>query len=45
MTTGVERLDSMLDGGYLRGSTVLIIGAPGIAKTSLAGGKTGRPGE
>ena len=36
LTTGVERLDAMLDGGYYRGSSVLISGAPGTAKTTLA---------
>lgn len=37
MTSGIERLDSMLNGGYLRGSSVLITGAPGTAKSTLAG--------
>ncbi len=36
VSTGVERLDTMLDGGYFRGSTVLITGAPGTAKSTLA---------
>jgi circadian clock protein KaiC len=36
LTTGVDRLDAMLDGGYYRGSSVLISGAPGTAKTTLA---------
>lgn len=36
ISTGIERLDSMLSGGYYRGSSVLITGAPGTAKTSLA---------
>ena len=36
ISTGVERLDAMLSGGYYRGSSVLITGAPGTAKTSLA---------
>jgi circadian clock protein KaiC len=36
VSTGVERLDSMLSGGYYRGSSVLITGAPGTAKTSLS---------
>lgn len=35
--TGVERLDAMLCGGYFRGSSVLITGSPGTAKTTLAG--------
>lgn len=37
VSTGVPRLDTMLDGGYFRGSGVLISGAPGVAKTTLAG--------
>jgi circadian clock protein KaiC len=36
ITSGVERLDAMLGGGYYRGSSVLISGVPGTAKTSLA---------
>jgi circadian clock protein KaiC len=35
VSTGVERLDTMLAGGYYRGSSVLITGVPGTAKTSL----------
>jgi circadian clock protein KaiC len=35
--TGVDRLNTMLDGGYYRGSGVLISGAPGTAKTTLSG--------
>lgn len=37
VTTGVERLDTMLSGGFLRGSSVLITGSPGTAKSTLAG--------
>jgi circadian clock protein KaiC len=37
VSSGVPRLDTMLDGGYYRGSGVLISGAPGVAKTTLAG--------
>ena len=37
VSSGVDRLDTMLDGGYYRGSGVLISGAPGTAKTTLAG--------
>lgn len=37
VSTGVPRLDTMLDGGYYRGSGVLISGAPGTAKTTLSG--------
>lgn len=36
VSSGAERLDSMLCGGYYRGSSVLITGAPGTAKTSLS---------
>jgi circadian clock protein KaiC len=36
VSTGVARLDVMLRGGYHRGSSVLLTGAPGTAKTSLA---------
>jgi circadian clock protein KaiC len=36
VSSGVERLDAMLCGGYHRGSAILISGAPGSAKTSLA---------
>jgi circadian clock protein KaiC len=36
VSTGVDRLDAMLGGGYYRGSSVLLTGAPGTAKTSLA---------
>jgi circadian clock protein KaiC len=37
ISTGVPRLDTMLDGGYYEGSVILITGAPGVAKTTLAG--------
>ncbi|HEY4133178.1 MAG TPA: circadian clock protein KaiC [Gemmatimonadaceae bacterium] len=37
ISTGIARLDTMLDGGYYRGSGVLISGSPGTAKTTLAG--------
>lgn len=36
VSTGVERLDTMLLGGYFRGSSTLITGAPGTAKSTLA---------
>lgn len=36
ISTGVQRLDAMLAGGYYRGSSVLLTGVPGTAKTSLA---------
>jgi circadian clock protein KaiC len=36
VSSGVERLDTMLQGGHFRGSSVLISGAPGTAKTSFA---------
>lgn len=37
VTSGVARLDTMLSGGYYRGSSVLITGFPGTAKTTLSG--------
>jgi circadian clock protein KaiC len=37
VSSGLPRLDSMLHGGYHRGSNVLISGAPGTAKSTLAG--------
>jgi circadian clock protein KaiC len=37
ISSGLARLDSMLHGGYHRGSNVLISGAPGTAKSTLAG--------
>lgn len=36
ISTGVERLDRLLGGGYFRGSATLITGEPGTSKTSLA---------
>jgi circadian clock protein KaiC len=37
VSTGVPRLDAMLGGGYFRGSGILISGAPGTSKSTLAG--------
>lgn len=37
ISTGIPRLDQMLMGGFFRGSSILITGAPGTAKTTLAG--------
>jgi circadian clock protein KaiC len=37
VSSGLPRLDKMLRGGYHRGSNVLISGAPGTAKSTLAG--------
>jgi circadian clock protein KaiC len=37
ISTGVDRLDAMLRGGYHRGSSILITGAPGTAKSTLSG--------
>lgn len=34
--SGLERLDTLLGGGVLRGTCVLLSGAPGTAKTTLA---------
>ena len=36
-TAGFKRLDTMLGGGVYRGSSTLITGVPGTAKTTLAG--------
>jgi circadian clock protein KaiC len=36
ISTGVARLDGLLNGGYLKGSSTLISGSPGTSKTSLA---------
>ena len=37
ISTGIQRLDSMLDGiGYFRGSSILISGTAGTGKTSIA---------
>jgi circadian clock protein KaiC len=37
VSSGVSELDRALRGGFFRGSSVLVTGAPGTAKTSLAG--------
>jgi circadian clock protein KaiC len=37
VSSGVERLDTMLGGGYYRGASALITGFPGTAKTTLCG--------
>jgi circadian clock protein KaiC len=37
VSSGVERLATMLGGGYYRGASVLITGFPGTAKTTLSG--------
>jgi circadian clock protein KaiC len=37
VSSGVRRLDSVLGGGYFEGSSVLITGAPGTAKSTLGG--------
>lgn len=34
--SGIARLDTLLGGGYIRGSSVLVSGAPGTAKTTLS---------
>ncbi len=36
VSSGVPALDTLLTGGYLRGSSILISGSPGTSKTSLA---------
>ncbi|HBN08125.1 MAG TPA: hypothetical protein DD435_05580 [Cyanobacteria bacterium UBA8530] len=37
ISTGVARLDGMLDGGVYRGTSILISGTPGTSKTILCG--------
>jgi circadian clock protein KaiC len=37
VSSGVKRLDTMLGGGYYGGTSVLITGFPGTAKTTLSG--------
>ncbi|NBC49974.1 MAG: AAA family ATPase [Gammaproteobacteria bacterium] len=37
LSTGIDRLDEVLDGGLYRASTTLISGQPGTAKTTLCG--------
>jgi circadian clock protein KaiC len=37
VSSGIDRLDNMLEGGYHRGSSVIITGVPGTTKTTLAG--------
>jgi circadian clock protein KaiC len=37
VSSGLDRLDRMLGGGYYKGSSILISGLPGSAKTTLAG--------
>jgi len=37
ITAGFQRLDALLGGGIFRGSSTLITGVPGTAKTTLAG--------
>jgi circadian clock protein KaiC len=50
LTTGISGLDSMLGGGLLQGSAVLVSGAPGVGKTTLGlqylvtGASLGQPG-
>ena len=40
VSSGIERLDTMLGGGYYRGASVLITGFSGTAKTTLSGAFT-----
>lgn len=37
VSCGIERLDTLLGGGYFRGASTLVTGAPGTAKSTLAG--------
>lgn len=36
VSSGIERLDTMLDGGFYRGSSILVSGTPGTGKTTLS---------
>jgi len=36
LSSGIPRLDALLGGGFLRGSSILVSGAPGTSKSSLA---------
>jgi circadian clock protein KaiC len=36
ISSGIGRLDAILGGGYIRGSSILLSGAPGTSKSSLA---------
>ena len=36
VSSGVDRLDTMLSGGYFRGASVLITGSPGTSKSTLS---------
>src|SRR5436190_15424009 len=36
ITTGIAGLDTMLHGGFIRESSILVRGAPGTGKTTLA---------
>jgi circadian clock protein KaiC len=35
LSSGIPRLDAIIDGGYRRGSSVLVSGSPGTSKTTL----------
>jgi circadian clock protein KaiC len=37
ISSGIDSLDTLLGGGYFRGASALITGAPGTAKSTLAG--------
>ena len=37
VSSGIDRLDAMLGGGYYRGASILITGFPGTAKSTLSG--------
>ena len=48
ISSGIQRLDAMLDGGYYRGSSILVSGTAGTGKTSIAAhlaNATGQRGE
>ena len=50
VATGIAGLDEMLSGGFIPGSAILLRGAPGTGKTTLAlqyllhGARNGEPG-
>lgn len=50
VATGIAGLDEMLSGGFMPGSAILVRGAPGVGKTTLAlqfllqGARQGEPG-
>jgi circadian clock protein KaiC len=37
VSSGIQYLDTLLNGGFIRGTTILLTGLPGTAKTTLGG--------